>query len=86
MKTTLISYTDNLLLSTKTVNQSIKKIFLKVLKNMFFSFGGWGIIVFSNFRNKFYPSWCKNIIHLLKIKKIKRLFIKAPFVVILSCL
>ena len=31
MKTTLISYTDKLLFSIRRVNQSIKKIFLKVL-------------------------------------------------------
>ena len=66
MKTTLISYIDNLLFSVLRVNQSIKKIFLKVLKKMFLSFERWGVIIFSNFRNKFYPRWCKNIRHLLK--------------------
>ena len=48
MKTMLISYTD-LLFSIRRVNQSTKKIFLKVLKRMFLSFERRSVIVSSVF-------------------------------------
>ena len=50
---------ESLLFSIRRVNQSIKKIFLKVL--IFLSLEMWSVIVIVIFRNKFYPRWCKNI-------------------------
>ena len=42
-------FIDNLLFFKGRVNQSIKKIFLKVLQKLFLSFERWSVTIFSNF-------------------------------------
>ena len=44
-----VHFIDNLLFSVGRMNQSSKKIFLKVLKKMFISFERWSVTVFSKF-------------------------------------